>query len=97
MEFEELSIDHYINWSLAKSQLLELHKATIDALRVCDIALQTDEIASPTDQISAKLISMFNLTNEQVETLSGTYVDAVDTVIDCADVLHTNEINNESE
>lgn len=92
---EELPIDHYINWALAKSQLVELHQATLEALRVCDVAMVSGEYINASDELSARLISMVNLTNEQLEQLSSAYCQMARNVLICSQNIMVGEINNE--
>jgi len=93
---EEISIDHYVNWQVAKSQLVDLHKATLEALRICDVAMQSGEYLSTNDQLTSKLLSIVDLTNEQVEQISLAYVNSVRDVCGCAESVLTGEINDES-
>ena len=92
---EVISIDHYVNWQVAKSQLVDLHKTTMEALRICDVAMQSGEYLSTNDELTSKLLSIVDLTNEQVEQLSSAYVDAVTDVCACAETILTGEINRE--
>lgn len=92
---DEIVIDHYVNWALAKSQLVELHQATIEALRVCDVAMVSGEYINPTDELSAKLISLVDLTNDQVEQLSSAYCQVAQRVLSCSQNILAGEINNE--
>ena len=92
---DEIVIDHYVNWALAKSQLVELHQATIEALRVCDVAMVSGEYINPSDELSARLISMIDLTNDQVEQLSSAYCQVARNVLACAQTIMAGEINNE--
>ena len=89
----EDAIDHYINWPVAREQLIDLHKATIAALRVCDVAMQSGEYKTPNDELVAKLFDLISLDDEQVRRVSLAYIECIETVLSHSLTLKSSEIN----
>jgi len=90
---DESPIDHYINWPVAREQLIDLHKATIAALRVCDVAMQSGEYKTPNDELVAKLFDLISLDNEQIRRVSLAYVECIEAVLSHSLTLKSSEIN----
>ena len=90
---EESAIDHYINWAVAREQLIDLHKATIAALRVCDVAMQSGEYKAPSDELVARLFELVSLDNEQIRRVSLEYINSIEAVLAHSLTLKSSEIN----
>jgi hypothetical protein len=90
-------IDYFINWQAARSQLIDLHKQTIEALRVCDVAMALGEYTKPQDQLVAKLFEVVTLDEEAIRGVSLVYTDAVNGILLEVKGLLGGEINNEPE
>lgn len=71
-----MKIDEYIDWDLAKEQLLEIHNDVLEGIRICDIALNTNSNYVK-DQLMAKMLSIITLDESQVQELSTLYIDQI--------------------
>jgi len=90
-------IGHYINWPVAREKLIDLHKQTIEALRVCDVALSLGEYTKPQDQLVSKLFEVVTLDEEAIRRVSLVYMDAVRSILMETHDLLGGEIINEPE
>ena len=89
-----MEIDHFIEWDLAKENLLEVHAAVLEAIRVCDVALHSDSPYA-SDQLLGKLTQILKLDDGQIEELSVYYLNQLATIRRLSSNLGEGEINNE--
>ena len=91
----EIAVDHYINWDLAKEQLLDLNRELMSALRVCDVAMQAGDSTHKEDLLALKMMEIFPMDAEQVSRLSAFYVELATAISQQCQYLNNNEINRE--
>ena len=90
-----IEIDHYIDWALAKDQLLDLHRELISSIRLCDIALQNDNMENSRDLLTAKMTEIFSIGEEQIQQISLVYTEFTQTLKAMSSSLGEGEITND--
>jgi len=91
----DTAVDHYVNWDLAREQLLDLSREVMSAIRVCDVAMQAGDSIHKEDLLARKMIEIFPMDAEQVSKLSAFYVELVNAISQQSQYLNSNEINRE--
>ena len=91
----DVAVDHYVNWDLAREQLLDLSREVMSAIRVCDVAMQAGDSTHKEDLLARKMIEIFPMDAEQVSKLSAFYVELANAISQQSQYLNNNEINRE--
>lgn len=90
-----VELNKQVDFAIAKDNLIEIYKATIEALHICDIALFSGKPESipPGNQILANFFATVEPTQEQIDALANIYKEAAINVKAMANQLMGGEIN----
>jgi len=91
----EVAVDHYVNWDLAREQLLDLSREVMSAIRVCDVAMQAGDSTHKEDLLAQKMVEIFPMDTEQIAKLSAFYVELANAISRQSQYPNNNEINKE--
>tara|TARA_Y100000310_G_scaffold343028_1_gene448815 strand:- start:2569 stop:2865 length:297 start_codon:yes stop_codon:yes gene_type:complete len=90
-----IAVDYYVNWDLAREQLLDISREVMSAIRVCDVAMQVGDSTHKEDLLARKMMEIFPMDVEQVSKLSAFYVELANAISQQSQYLNNNEINRE--
>ena len=91
-----MDLDHYVNWSLAKEQLLDVYQEVLSALQLTDVAitaLDTKELPTR-DAVLVGFFRTVTVTDEQNLELAKEYVKKITGVKLLINTLNQGEINH---
>ena len=89
----QMDIDHYIDWDNARQMLIDVIKQANHSVNLCDAVLVREMAYESNNGGLAAFLKSIDVTDEQVEQLSRTYLSMVGTLKMIVQQLGNNEIN----